>query len=36
MSKQAKRESNTLYMNLGPMSQREAPLSRLREAEINE
>jgi RalA-binding protein 1 len=38
MSKQAKRESNTLFMGLnhGSMGQREAPLSRLREAEINE
>ena len=36
MSKQAKRESNTLFMNLGPMSQRESPLSRLREADSNE
>ncbi|KAI4727856.1 RhoGAP-domain-containing protein [Aureobasidium sp. EXF-10728] len=36
MSKQAKRESNTLFMNLGPMSQRESPLSRLREADDNE
>ncbi|TIA43515.1 RhoGAP-domain-containing protein [Aureobasidium pullulans] len=33
MSKQAKRESNTLFMNLGPMGQREPALSRLREAE---
>lgn len=36
MSKQAKRESNTLFMNLGPMGQREShtsALSRLREAE---
>ncbi|KAH0171977.1 RhoGAP-domain-containing protein, partial [Aureobasidium melanogenum] len=38
MSKQAKRESNTLFMNLGPgpMSQRESPLSRLREADNDE
>jgi len=38
MSKQAKRDSNTLYMglNAGSMSMREAPLSRLREAENNE
>jgi RalA-binding protein 1 len=38
MSKQAKRDSNTLYMglNVGSMSLREAPLSRLREAENNE
>lgn len=36
MSKQAKRDSNALYMNLGPMSLKEAPLSRLREAENNE
>ncbi|KAI5268849.1 RhoGAP-domain-containing protein [Aureobasidium subglaciale] len=33
MSKQAKRESNTLFMNFGPAGQREPPLSRLREAE---
>lgn len=33
MSKQAKRESNTLFMNLGPMGQREPALSRLRETE---
>ena len=36
MSKQAKRESNALYMNLGPTNYREPPLSRLREAETNE
>lgn len=36
MSKQAKRDSNALYMNLGPMNLKEAPLSRLREAENNE
>jgi RalA-binding protein 1 len=36
MSKQAKRDSNVLHMNLGPMSLRESPLSRLREADGNE
>ena len=33
MSKQARRESNTLFMNIGSMAQREPGLSRLRENE---
>jgi RalA-binding protein 1 len=36
MSKQAKRESNTLFMNLGAMAQREPALGRLREGEVQE